>query len=393
MKKRALAFLMGAAMCASLLAGCGDGGDQKENVQDTQSAVNTQASESTEGQQQAAPADMADPITGIAGNYYSYYYYPDVDFLMDYFFHFYDEVPGVGRVFYAGFCLNQITFSGTYEVVEEPIDYACWPDRETQEAAGEGAAAPTGTAPYTIRFYDFEGNLLDSCGYDGNFLYMDMENITGTGADANVFALDADPENSVMAADYQNEAAVPMLSFVSPDDETATLELLVNGRYNDMVIMAANGSYAMNDDKSEITLTADSGETATVVRNEDGSYTYKAADGTEVALAAAGQKAAAAYTFKGEIPVPGMEDTVGDLICEFYEDGSVRVYASAMGSEFDLDAGAYDVDMETYTITAHFDKAGDIATRFTEETMALDYVQAGAELFGDVEVTLLMVQE
>lgn len=222
---------------------------------------------------------------------------------------------------------------------------------------------------------------------------MDMENITGTGTGANIFRLDTDPENSLLAEDYKKELAVSIMSFVSPDDETATLELLVNGRYDDMVIMAVSGTYSMNDDKSEITLTADSGETASVTLNEDGTYTYKAVDGTEAALAAVGQKAAVSYTFKGEVAVPGMEDTMGDMICEFYEDGTMRVYASAMGAEFDLDAGSYDVDMETYTITAHFDKAGDIATRFTDETMALDYVQAGAEVFGDVEVTLLMVQE
>lgn len=392
MKKRTFVLFMSAAVCASMLAGCGNENKQ-ENTPQTQAKEQdgTEQAEPTEAGEPAA--DMSDPIAGIAGNYYSYYYYPDVDFLMDYFFHFYDEVPGIGKVFYAGFCLNQITFSGTYEVVEEPIDYACWPDRETEEAAKDTDTPPTGTAPYTIHFYDFDGNLLDSCGYDGNNLYMDMENITGTGTGANVFALDTDPENSVMAEDYGSEAAIPVMSFVSPDDETATLELLVNGKYNDMVIMAANGTYSMNTDKSEITLTADSGETAAVTLNEDGSYTYRAADGTEVALAAVGQKAAVSYTFKGEVAVPGMEDTMGDLICEFYEDGSTRVYASAMGAEFDLDAGTYDVDMETYTITAHFDKAGDIATRFTEETMALDYVQAGAEVFGDVEVTLLMVQE
>lgn len=50
----------------------------------------------------------------MANTYYSYGY--DVGFWMDYFIHFYDEIPGLGRVFYAGFCLNQITFSGTYEI-------------------------------------------------------------------------------------------------------------------------------------------------------------------------------------------------------------------------------------------------------------------------------------
>ena len=53
----------------------------------------------------------------LANSYYAYGY--DVGFLMDCFFHFYDEIPGFGKIFYAAFCLNQIVYSGTYEVIAE----------------------------------------------------------------------------------------------------------------------------------------------------------------------------------------------------------------------------------------------------------------------------------
>ncbi|MCC8101699.1 MAG: hypothetical protein LIP11_05380 [Clostridiales bacterium] len=302
-------------------------------------------------------AEEADPITDIAGQYYSYYYYPSTDFLMDYYFHFYEEIEGVGQVYYAGFCLNQITYIGLYEVVEEETEYACWPDRETQEAAAEGEETPTGTAPHTIYFYDMDGNLVDSCGYDGTYLYMDMENISGTGGENAVYTLDTDTENSVMAAD---------------------------------------GTYATNEDLSEITLTSSDGEyDAVVTKNEDGTYTYTlTADGTEVILEEIIEETqTVAYSFVGQVAVPGMEDTYGDLVCDLYDDGTCRVYASAMGQEFDLDVGTYEIDMDTYTITIAFDNAGEVATYFTETTMAIDYVQAGADVFGDVEETLEMVQE
>ena len=59
----------------------------------------------------------AEGVPDIAGTYYAYGY--DVGFWMDYFFHFYGEVPGLGRVFYAGYALNQIVYTGTYEILAE----------------------------------------------------------------------------------------------------------------------------------------------------------------------------------------------------------------------------------------------------------------------------------
>lgn len=414
--KKILALLLALALCLALAACGGDNGSSSGNNSgntNTSAPSNNEATpepgNSTDDQQPAddqtpedqQPADdpqtPADPKADLApaekivGSYYSYSYSAG-DMLMSYYFHFYDNVPGLGNVYYAGFAMNQITFTGTYEVVEQETEYACWPDRDAVMAAEEGAPAPTGTAPYTINFYDMDGNLVDSCGFDGDNLYEDMEAITGVGGGNAVYKRDTDPENSALAGDYSGEVAAPILSLIDPNDETATLDLLVNGTYKDAVIMFVDGTYSMNEDQSEITLTpkSDSDNGATVTKNEDGTYTYKSEDGTEVVMNVVGAAKNISYLYKGEIPVPGA-DVMGDLICELYDDNSARLYASAFGSEFDIDAATYEIDMETYVITLHFEKGGDVAT--AAYGVSFDYAATGIDLFGDVAATLNMVTE
>lgn len=389
MKKKILALLLCLVMVLSLAA-CGNGGTSESS-----NPTETPAQSDDAGTTEEPNITDKTPAEQIINSYYAYYYYPGPDFLMDYFFHFYDEVPGIGNVYYAGFALNQIVFSGTYELVEEPHDYACWATREEQQAAAEGATPPTGTAPYTVKFYDFDGNLVDSCGFDGQNLYMDMANISGVGAEHNVFILDTDPENSVLANEYANEQAPVLLSLVSPDDETATLELLVNGKYKDMVIFFVDGTYAANADMTEFTLTptstADNG--ATVTKNADGTYTYTSTDGTVVSMVEQGG-VEISWTYMGDVDVPGAGVVEDGLICELNSDNTVVLYASAFGSRMDIDAGTYEIDMTTYSITIHFDSAGDVTTYTDEAGMHFDYVNdAPPEPFAAMELTLDMLAE
>ena len=331
-------------------------------------------------------------VPDLAGTYFSYGY--DAGFWMDYFFHFYDEIPGFGKVFYAGFALNQIVFTGTYEVVAEEKEYACWPDRATVAAAAEGELPPTGTAPYTIIFYDFDGNEIDRCAMDETHIYNDMKNLTGVGGGDATYNLDTDPENSACAKEYAAEQAVAFLSLVDPDDDTATLDLKINGKYDDLVVFYVEGTYAMNEDQSVITLTpdSDSDEGATVTRNEDGTYTYVSTDGTEVTLQLV-TGVEIAYAFKGEIPVPGMEGMNADLICNLYSDNTVEIYADFMGNKMVIDQGAYEVDMTTYALVMNFETAGTVTSYFADDTMKMDYAAAGVEPFGDIAQTLTFVAE
>ena len=342
----------------------------------------------------AAIAEEAEDVPDLAGTYYSYGYDVGTMF-MDYYFHFYDEIPGMGKVFYGGMCMNQITFNGTYEVLAEECEYACWPDRETVQAAAEGTEPPTGTAPYTIVFYDFDGNELDRCAMDEEHIYNDMENITGVGGENATLNLDTDPENSRFAADYENEQALAILDLINPEDDTATLTLKVNGKYDDLVIFYVEGTFSIEetDEGRVITLTPDDEEEdgAVVTQNEDGTYTYVSDSGDEVILEEV-KGLEVSYCLRGEIPVPGMDDTMADLICDLYDDETVRLYADFMGNQMDIDQGTYEIDMETYSFILHFENAGDLTTEGYADQMVLNY-EGSADPFGDIAQTLAFVTE
>ena len=331
-------------------------------------------------------------VPNLANTYFAYGY--DVGFWMDYFFHFYDEVPGFGKVFYAGYALNQIVYTGTYEVVAEEKGYACWPDRASAAAAEEGAEIPTGTAPYTVIFYDFDGNEIDRCAMDETHIYNDMETLTGIGGGNAVYNLDTDPENSAFANEYKGEQAVSILSLINPEDETATLDLKVNGKYDDLVVMYVEGTFAMNEDQTEIVLTPndESDAGATVTKNEDGTYTYVSTDGDEVTLTVV-KEAEVAYALKGQIPVPGMDGVNADMICELYDDGTALIYADFMGNRMDIDKGTYEIDMTTYSFVLHLETAGDLTTEGYAADMVLNYKAEDVQPFGAIEQTLAFVTE
>ena len=331
-------------------------------------------------------------VPNLANTYFAYGY--DVGFWMDYFFHFYDEVPGFGKVFYAGYALNQIVYTGTYEVVAEEKGYACWPDRASAAAAEEGAEIPTGTAPYTVIFYDFDGNEIDRCAMDETHIYNDMETLTGIGGGNAVYNLDTDPENSAFANEYKGEQAVSILSLINPEDETATLDLKVNGKYDDLVVMYVEGTFAMNEDQTEIVLTPndESDAGATVTKNEDGTYTYVSTDGDEVTLTVV-KEAEVAYALKGQIPVPGMDGVNADMICELYDDGTALIYADFMGNRMDIDKSTYEIDMTTYSFVLHLETAGDLTTEGYAADMVLNYKAEDVQPFGAIEQTLAFVTE
>ena len=102
-----------------------------------------------------------------------------------------------------------------------------------------------GTAPYTITFYDFNGNVLDNCGFDGDVLYNDMTKITGTGGENSMYLHDVDGDSSKFIDTYKAEPGVKYLDFVADDDETSTLTLFHNMTYLDMVGTMVEGAWSM----------------------------------------------------------------------------------------------------------------------------------------------------
>lgn len=343
--KKVLAVLLSAGMCLAMLAGCGgDNGETKENGT----------------QQQEEQDDEKDVVSQITDGYYMYAY--DVgDMLMTNYFHFYEEQPVIGKVFYVGFAMNQINMAGTYEVEETEYSYSCYKDR----AAVENEEEPvSGTAPYTVTFYDFDGNEIGKCGFDGDVLYNDCEALSAVSAGNNMYLHDTDGEESKYADTYEAEMGQTYLSYVAENDETCTVALYHNGRYLDMMDMMVEGTWEMKETSSgyEFTLTPDmDSDTAAVlsVSADQMSADYTPDGGESVTLKCTSKALKAVAVFTGVGPEV-MEGTNAEVKVELFEDGSVNVSIGIPGASLDVDAGTWEAAGSDYKLT--LDGAGEITT-------------------------------
>ncbi len=360
--KKLTIVLMSLAMCSAMFAGCSSS-EQPDSSQAESSASNVESVEAQpEESEPAEPEETvpADPIAALPGSIYYFGYEVEGLGNMVQFYHFYPDDLGIGAVFYAGYAWNQISFSGTYTVTEEPCAYEALPEK------GDDVEAVTGTAPYTITLYDWDGTELDKIAYDGEHVYNIAQNtncdvMTGGGNFVLTKADDAALES--YADTFDGEKGVAYLSFVSPDDASATLQLNTNGSYNDMAIFAVDGSWEMTAE-GEYTLTPenDSDEGAVVTLQQDGSYLYVSDSGTELVMEQV-VEAAVAYTFTGKIP---FMDSEADVTILAMDDGSCTVNMAAFGTETPIDQGSWSEDEFVFTFT--FDAAGEIVSEFGGET-------------------------
>lgn len=394
-KKGFLALVTSLCLCMSMLAGCGGNEPQKESSAPSdkstqESSQESSGAEESSGSEEVPEAHSTDPLEMIHEGYYSWTYPVDGMDDMCAFFHFYEEQPVLGAVFYAGFAWNQITYAGTYTVEEKECTYSVSFTRDDQMA--DPAVLTEGTAPYTVTFYDFAGNELGSCAYDGEYLYNDSA-VDGTGGGKARYAHDVDAASAYMGT-YESELGIAYLDFVAAEEATSTLTLYHNGRYLDMVDMMVEGTWSMAEgaDGYDYTLTPDSAsDTAAVVAvSKDQSTAVYTADGGEgiamINTANSGPKAA--MEMMGTTPIPGQE-VEADVIGKLYADGSVTVVASAFGSEFPLDEGTWTMGENGYTVTFQFKNAGELVSELGEAGAFLHYVVA-SEVLGDVDTELVI---
>lgn len=391
-----LALFMSLMLCVSFLYGCSKKENEQNNNENTAGPTKEVEKEATiTPAAELSKEPVSDsPLDKITNGYYIYAYPVEGIGDFTYFFHFYEEAPVIGSVFYAGFALNQINFTGTYKVEEKEFEYACFATRE--EANIEGAEPPVGTAPYTITFYDWEGNELDSCGFDGDVLYNDMTVITGIGGSPCSYNHDTEGEASKYYDHYQGEVGMAYLDFVA-DDKSSTLTLYHNGKYMDLVNMMVEGTWTMAEtaDGYAYTLKPDSDmDTPAVltVAADKLSADYKPEGGEAIAMMNTSETGPKVFlTMKGEIPIG---DSNADLIAAMFDDGTCTVIAAAYGQEMLVDAGAYAIGSDGYTITFQFDNAGEIISTLDAETKAvsIQYIQAGSML-GDIDTILTVVTE
>ena len=353
--KKYLAILLALVLCISMLAAC--------TPQPTEPAGTTpkptEPAGTTPKPTEPQPTEPADPIEALPGSIY--YYAKAVEGLgnMIQFYHFYPDDLGIGAVFYAGYAWNQIYFSGTYTVAEEPIEYTITVD-------GEGNTE-TGTAPYTITLYGWDGAELDKIGYDGEHVYNIAVNTncdpsTGGGKvkqdKATAEVIEANPDT------FAGEKGIPYMNFVNPEDASATLQLNTNGTYSDLVFFAVDGKWAKTAE-GEYTLTpADPTNDGAVVKlQEDGSYKYTSTSGSEVVLQEV-KEAAVSYTFAGKTP---FRDTEADVVITCLDDGTCTVTIAAFGMQMPIDQGTWSADA-AFTFTFQFESAGQIVSEYGGET-------------------------
>lgn len=340
----------------------------------------------------AAVLAESDPAAQLPGSYFTYAFTAEGYGDYVYYFHFYEEQPVLGSVFYAGFCNNQANFAGTYTVEAAEFAYNCYPDRLTSTQGPDYQIS--GVAPYTITFYDWDGNVIDQCGYDGQIIYNDMTVITGSGASPLNYERDADPANSKYVSAYEAEFGMNYLSFVGVEDNTCTLQLSHNGTYVDLMNYYLDGRWEMiarEDGGFDYTLTpADETEqpASVSVSVDKQTAVYTDAEGNTFDMIneqATGPKAV--YGGEASQMIESM-GTDAAIALTLFDDSSCVMNATVYGSEGELDKGTYTMNAD-YTITFAFDNAGEITSALNYETYAnvLTYT-LNHERMGEINVDI-----
>lgn len=234
--------------------------------------------------------EPSNPMDTLTDGYLVFSFYAEGYGSYTSYFNFYEDDPVLGAVFYFGASNNSQNFAGTYTIEEMDYEWAAYPDRAAKVAdeTEDNSEKTTGTAPYTITFFDFEGTEMDQAGYDGDFLYHDMTdaNLAPAGTADQYYAHDTLGATSEFVDTYAAEVGIPYVSLVDPTDAAATLDLNHNKTYADLIgEFIVEGTWAVADgadDSLEFTLTpTESYDTGALVvlDSEQTSATYTA-DGT-----------------------------------------------------------------------------------------------------------------
>ena len=342
-----------------------------------------------------AKEEKISPVEKLTSGYYTYSFFAEGYGDYSYFFNFYDEDPVLGSVFYAGFANNQANFAGTYTIEEKEKKYVAYTDREAK--LDESVAPVEGTAPYTITFYDWDGNEIDSCAFDGNTLYNDMETLSAANSTGVFYNFDKGGEDSDFYQVVQSELGVTYLDFIGKDDKTSALTLFHNGRYLDLVGMMVEGGWKMessDDSGSSISLSPDSeSDTAAVltVSADRMSAEYVPADGAAVAMlntVATGPELV--YAFGGSQEIVAYE-TTADFVLNLYSDGACELTAAVFGQARVFDSGTYTRNGNNLDFT--MSTGGQFSTQIdaAARTLVAQYIAAGTDL-GDLDFKLTMME-
>jgi hypothetical protein len=339
------------------------------------------------------PTEVAstDPMDMITQGYYSYSFnapgYGDFVF----FFNFYEEDPVLGSVFYAGLSNNRSNFVGTYTVEETPYEYACYPDREA--SIDDSVKPTTGTAPYTVTFFDWDGNELGKCGYDGDILYNDMEEgskIYSTGSSPVYYHHDLENKFEDI---YKGELGITYLEFVADEDNTSTLVLRHNKTYTDLIGAMIEGTWSVELNASggyDFKLTPDdSTDTGAVVSVSADRMTciYTPDGGSAIAMSSTSGTKKVVHIFEGKITIETYK-VDATLILNLYDDNTCDISADVMGNSMVLDEGTY--VLEGHTFSFDFNSAEDVKSKVDATgTITVPFTISGTKI-GDIDTIMTL---
>lgn len=304
-----------------------------------------------------------------------------------FYFMFHDDDPILGKVFFAGLNNNRANFAGTYKLMERPYEYGIYLSRQD---AVDKTGMVSGTVPYTVVMFDWEGNPLGTLGFDGEKLYNAQDKNT-----AKVYATGSTPyayEKNTGKYDSTIAGLVPVVvyEFVADDDVTSTIQINHNHTYTDLVLAMVEGTWEAEkaaDGSVSYRLTPnDKTDTpATLVIAADKKTAVYTADGdAAINMSVPKPAVTVAYTFEGTTPTSYGRDA--SLTLELMSDGTATLTSSIFGSVGQMDAGTYTV-VGGYKFTINFDKAGQILSNMVDRVVTIDYKQNGTQL-GDLASTL-----
>ncbi len=372
--KKVLAVLLAAVMVLSLAA-CSNSGNEPAGTTTAPDTTAATTPAATEPETEATESD--DPEENLTIGRWEHHFEAEGYGTRFNYFHFYSEVPVLGKVFFASFSNNGMTFAGTYTVTKESMDWAAYPDRQTKldDTSTDNSGKSKGTADYTVTFYNWNGDVLGKLPYDGKILYntfADGEPMAAQGATDIFYLHDGAMENTF----YDGELGQPFLSYVGDEDKTSTLQINHDGTYTDLVFAMVEGTYVIADAKDgglEITLTPNdktdtgavvttSADRKTCVYKQDGGDELAMHDANDETLEPSDEPAVEVYSTKATVNL-GVDV---EFTLSFFDDGTSTMSASMGGTDLVI-TGDWEID------DAHIVNFTNVSNGAFESKLAAQY--------------------
>jgi hypothetical protein len=274
--------------------------------------------------------------------------------------------------YYAFFFGGGVIEAGTYEVVDEAVEYFADAGADGDYATAEDNTVET--SEQAVVFTSYEGKTQTVAYVDNELRDMELG-----GMSSNQTAI----HNPEFEYDPANEQAVVVRQYFFDGQEGASLTLYHNKTFVDYTgEIGDEGTWEMNDDGSFTLTSTENDDAEYTLTGDQAAASYEKGSETLELSATAGDAAVMVFEVK-EIQV-GLPMPV-DMRLDLMADGSVKafIYVAAVDADLEVDAGTYTVaDIFNYTFT--FETAGEIAGEADFATATESSVEVNVPYKADV---------